>query len=210
MDCAMWASDTRVHGLITIRTVTGKKPFDDHWRRFIGDLRLVFFGLCAYCERGTKGVVDHFMPKSKFPDLVYIWSNWLFVCNDCNGTKGSRWPVLGYIDPCAEAIQKRPERYFDWDLETGHILVKRTLGTSDRQKARTMLKDLALNDGHHLTARLGWIEIASVFAEFWMTNASSELRARIVEFASRNRECSSIVRAVFVARGIPLDISGLE
>ena len=64
-------------------------------------LENVFGGLCAFCEERCKGEVEHFLPKSRYPHLVYYWSNWLFSCHDCNNTKGKKWPELGYVDPCA-------------------------------------------------------------------------------------------------------------
>ena len=47
---------------------------------------------CCYCEclvgKGTKEMhVDHFQPKSIYPDLVVQWENLLPSCSQCNKSK---------------------------------------------------------------------------------------------------------------------------
>ena len=41
------------------------------WTDYRSVLKQRFEGLCAYCEEITEGEIDHFRPKSKFPELVY-------------------------------------------------------------------------------------------------------------------------------------------
>ena len=103
----------------------GSKPGDFLWRRFHVQLRGVFLGLCAYCEECCRGEVEHFRRKSRFPKLVYQWSNWLFVCHDCNHMKGEKWPQGGYVNPCARSQSAWPETFFDFDTLTGEILQRR-------------------------------------------------------------------------------------
>ena len=143
------------------RDGVGTKPTDSRWRKFHADLRQVFHGFCAYCEELGKGEVDHFRPKSKFPDLVYHWSNWLFTCHDCNNAKGEKWPIGGYIDPCAKSVSDHPEYYFTFDTLTGEILPMKGLSSTRRQKAQEMIEDLQLNRGHHLRERQGQLKMLS-------------------------------------------------
>ena len=103
----------------------GRKPNDSHWRLFAELLEDVFGGLCAFCEERCKGEVEHFLPKSLNPHLVYYWSNWLFSCHDCNNSKWKKWPELGYVDPCAFAKIGRPEVFFSFDTTTGEVLSQR-------------------------------------------------------------------------------------
>ncbi|MFT4927654.1 MAG: hypothetical protein ACI8WB_003767, partial [Phenylobacterium sp.] len=76
-----------------------------------------FHNNCGYCgtaiptpirpdERESvvgKGDVDHFLPKSIFPELVYEWSNYIWCCKACNQHKrefhSDQYPLL---DPCCE------------------------------------------------------------------------------------------------------------
>ena len=91
------------------RDDVGARPTDSYWRDFHDDLSQVFFNLCAYCEEICRGEVDHFRPKSRFPEQVYQWSNWVLACHDCNLWKSDKWPTGGYVDPCAKTAAARPE-----------------------------------------------------------------------------------------------------
>jgi len=140
---------------------TGVRPSDSHWRRFHDDLSKVFSGLCAYCEESDEGEVDHFHPKSKFPQMVYDWSNWVFACHSCNLAKGEKWPPGGYVDPCSRSRPARPENFFDFNTVTGYIIPKAGLSPARRKKAMQMIGDLRLNAHHHLRTRRAWVRAVS-------------------------------------------------
>ena len=105
-----------------------QSPADSHWREFRPALGSRTNNICWYCERqcdtraesgGRSPTVDHFRPRSRFPQLAYEWSNWVFSCYACNvENKGDRWPDSGFVDPCAAVVEERPEQYFDYDAET--------------------------------------------------------------------------------------------
>ena len=122
------------------KTKVGRKPTDSYWLRYRADIESVFQGLCAYCEVRDGREVDHFRPKSKFPHMVYSWSNWLLACHGCNHSKGSKWPVGGYVDPCTSSKLDSPEQYFIFDTKTGSILPNGSLTTRKRQKAQRTIK----------------------------------------------------------------------
>src|SRR3990172_9002981 len=96
-----------------------RRPTDAAWRDFHEALAQAFHHLCGYCEETCRGGVDHFRPKSRFPRLVYEWSNWIFACHACNGFKGDKWPAGGYVDPCAGGPGERAEDHFEFDLISG-------------------------------------------------------------------------------------------
>ncbi len=60
------------------------------------ELYEVFHGKCAYCEAKMAHVssprVEHYYPKSKFPDRVFDWQNWLLSCGRCNDKKWAHFP----------------------------------------------------------------------------------------------------------------------
>ena len=173
----------------------GNRPNDDYWRRFKPDLEAAFSGLCAYCENGTKGQIDHFRPKSRWPELVYHWSNWLFACSDCNNGKSDKWPICGYVNPCAETATEIPENYFDFNFETGEILPKDDLSPTRYEKARKTIDDLGLNDAHQMRKRLNWLELVAAAIPTGPVGATLErikLRERLT---SRSEPLSSITRA---------------
>ena len=111
--------------------------------------------ICWYCERicdalaesgGRAPTVDHFRPLSRFPQLAYEWSNWVFSCYACNvENKGYAWPDSGLVDPCAAVVVERPEQYFDYDTDTGDIVPKSGLSRVDRRRAKATIDTLGLN-----------------------------------------------------------------
>ena len=181
----------------------GDKPTDSHWVRFHDDLNCAFRGLCAYCEETTKGEVDHFRPKSKFPTLVYSWSNWLLACHECNHTKLNAWPNAGYVDPCATSNSERPECHFNFDTRTGLISPKECLSSRRRHVAQETIKALRLNDVHHLKKRVQWLLLFSSAMPEDPRALTTCTTKTLVHFASRGMQLSSIVRAWLAEYGFP-------
>ena len=186
----------------------GGKPGDSYWRRYHDDLERVFQGLCAYCEESTRGEVEHFRPKSQFPDLVYCWSNWLFSCYECNRAKGSKWPAGGYVDPCAVYISDRPEHHFQFDTLTGFIRPHGSLSPSIREKAQRTIDDLGLNDFHHLKSRVERLLLFSARMPEAPNDLDTCTRDILVYFVSRKAQLSSLVRTWLTEHGFPLDELG--
>ena len=139
----------------------GQAPPDSFWREYRADLGARSNYECWYCGRqcaaaaGEKSpTVDHFRPRSKFPELTYQWSNWVFSCRRCNGYKADRWPEtgygnatgFGYVDPGAADPAARPEQCFDYDGHNGHIEPRENLSERDNRKATDTIRDLRLND----------------------------------------------------------------
>jgi 5-methylcytosine-specific restriction endonuclease McrA len=91
-------------------------PVESNYRGYKPFLRRDFLVQCAYCERTEEYLggeeaseVEHFKPKSKFPDLICAYDNLYYVCRGCNGHKWETWPSQVQIargqrfaDPCVE------------------------------------------------------------------------------------------------------------
>lgn len=185
--------------------VDGNKPSDSRWRDFLDDLCRAFSGLCAYCEERDKGEIDHFRPKSKFPERVYQWSNWIFACHNCNQSKREKWPPIGYADPCSDSIRERPENLFRFDTEPGEILPLSDLNHSLEYKAQKTIDDLSLNASHHLRERLEWLVLVSgAISGDPKHQAIHETEYRTY-LASRTTKLSSITRAWLMERGYSVD-----
>ena len=134
----------------------GPRPEDFHWVEFRPALGSRSSNICWYCERkcyvdsqavDRAATVDHFRPISRFPALAYAWDNWVYSCRRCNGeeNKGNGWPETGYVDPCAAVAGERPDRYFDYDVDTGEIIPREGLLGDDRLRAVHTIADLGLN-----------------------------------------------------------------
>jgi len=182
----------------------GSPPRDDRWRVFHEELSTVFFGLCAYCEEIYKGEVEHFRPKSRFPEQVYIWSNWVFACHDCNHKKGDKWPASGYVDPCAGAKSARPERFFDFDTLSGEILVKEGLRQKQHRIAMQPIADLDLNAFHHLRKRLAWLALLAQAVA--VQPGSPDYENLLREVTARSTQMSSITRVKLTQIGHVIDL----
>jgi uncharacterized protein (TIGR02646 family) len=108
-------------------------PGDSHiegaWSNFLGvkarqkvetALDSYTWGKCAYCEQVAAKDIEHFQPKSVYPDKMFSWDNFLRGCKNCNNAKLHRFPVDAagerlLIDPCTD----EPLEYFVWDPSTG-------------------------------------------------------------------------------------------
>src|SRR5262245_1882915 len=49
---------------------------------------------CCYCELSEIDQVEHVAPKDLFPELCFVWENYLYACGPCNRTKLNRWWIL--------------------------------------------------------------------------------------------------------------------
>ena len=66
-----------------------------YWNRCVDDLYKQYGGICAYTgqwfSKSTSTVsVDHFLPKSKFPQKAYEWNNYRLTYQMMNGFKGDK------------------------------------------------------------------------------------------------------------------------
>jgi hypothetical protein len=110
----------------------------------------MFHGKCAYCESKITvvdfGDIEHFCPKSEYPDLTFEWSNLLFSCAVCNGAshKGTNFPldVNGnplLIDPTDGITDPNTHLDFAWDDIAG---LANVYGRDDRGKTVENIFDL--------------------------------------------------------------------
>lgn len=86
----------------------------------------MFYGKCAYCESKitvvTYGAIEHFFPKSLYPDLTFEWTNLLLSCDICNNSrhKGTKFPLDSQgnpllIDPTDGKTNPNTHLEFVWD-----------------------------------------------------------------------------------------------
>jgi len=86
----------------------------------------MFHGKCAYCESKIRtvayGDIEHFFPKSLYPDLTFVWKNLLLACSICNNAahKGTKFPLDDQgnpllIDPTDGITNPNRHLEFVWD-----------------------------------------------------------------------------------------------
>ena len=174
------------------------KPY---WLEFRSELAARFNNKCGYCERicgGTRGgprssTIDHFKPRSKFPDLTFVWGNWVLSCYECDEIKGAQWADGGFVDPCADDVMERPEAYFDVDYPTGRLMPNRGLDAQRKRRAGLTIDDLGLNRLALIMARMTGLN------EFWQAVRTTDESARqnlIDSFTAPDHKFAGIFRMV--------------
>ena len=181
----------------------GARPTDSRWREFQPELAAPFSSVCGYCEESCKGDVDHFRPKSRNPELVYEWTNWVFACPTCNSAKREKWPPHGYVDPCSRSRAAWPEDYFEFDTATAEVLPRKGLTAVRRRKALQTIDDLKLNAYHHRKKRNQWLKAVSI-ALGSLKPHDGERDSFIGYVTNRERELSSISRHFLLENGYRL------
>lgn len=123
------------------------KKWDSKPDNVFGEIRTVLVQMasgrarCMYCEDSAGTDIEHFRPKATYPEVAFVWDNYLLACSHCNSNRkrnlfpldegGS--PLL--IDPSAED----PTEHLEFSPSTGHFVAV----TSKGEKS---VEVFALND----------------------------------------------------------------
>lgn len=129
----------------------------------------VAVGICNYCEQNEAGDIEHIAPKSFFPNLTFVWENYLLACKTCNsGYKLDKCYVLddknkvisvergkepshttvALINPRIE----NPNKFLILNLETYEFEFMPDLSEKDYNKADKTREILQLNNRDPLKA----------------------------------------------------------
>jgi uncharacterized protein (TIGR02646 family) len=145
---------------------------------------------CHYCEDSCADEVEHFKPKEIYPELTFVWENYLYACGACNRRKTDKFvvfsqhtgllidvsrqrgspilpPELG--DPVLiNPRRENPLRWMELELrQTYMFLPAGDLSQHEYERARFTIELLDLNRDVLLEAR---------------ENAYSSYRARLQEY----------------------------
>lgn len=124
---------------------------------------------CMYCEDSAADEIEHFRPLSFYPDLVFVWENYLYACGPCNNAKLNRFrvvssqtgevvdltrrrgdPVIPPEDGSAVLLDPRsddPLEYMRLDLlNTFRFLPRHPIGTPQHMRAHYTIELLRLNE----------------------------------------------------------------
>ncbi len=64
---------------------------------------------CGYCEDSVGDEVEHIKPKDLYPELCFVWENYLYACGNCNGPKSNSFAVIDAATGSIREVQ-RPRR----------------------------------------------------------------------------------------------------
>ena len=108
----------------------------------------MFNGKCAYCESHiihiNYGDIEHFRPKSKFPEFCFEWDNLLLSCSICNGksNKGNKFPLEREGGFIVNPVEENPNDFFRFEFD---VITKQFLIFPINQRGITTLKTIDLN-----------------------------------------------------------------
>lgn len=100
---------------------------------------------CMYCEDSAATDIEHFWPKSKYPERAFCWDNYLLACSDCNSNyKRAKFPLDEngaplLIDPTAED----PREHLTLSVKTGKYRPK-TRGGQESHKGTVSIEVFGL------------------------------------------------------------------
>jgi len=103
---------------------------------------------CSFCESFPVEVtspetIEHFRPKSGFPELAYSWGNLFMACTACQGTKGDEWSDL-LLKP--DEVSYRFDVFFTYDFESGEMMPNQFLDVALQARAQETIKMYGLNE----------------------------------------------------------------
>lgn len=125
--------------------------------------------ICNYCEQSKANDIEHIAPKSFFPELVFVWFNYLLACKQCNtGLKLDKCYVLddnndvhfvkrgtqppyskyAFINPRFE----NPNDFMILNMRTYKFDIDDDLGKANKNKAEKTIEILELNEDETLIA----------------------------------------------------------
>jgi hypothetical protein len=79
---------------------------------------------CNYCEDSAADEVEHIQPKSIYPDLTFVWANYLYALGPLNGLKNDAYAVLDTMVYWLRFQGRKTTRLFLllWGLQ--HLLIQ--------------------------------------------------------------------------------------
>lgn len=115
-----------------------------------------------YCEDAPAREIDHFYPKSRYPERVFLWDNYLYVCHDCNHDKGTKFAVFlengdrydvvstGTWQPDGRPLLINPRfedplDLLEIQLETGYVLPLKGSDVAATDRAEFTIATLKMN-----------------------------------------------------------------
>lgn len=126
----------KIHGIKTIkrRKYTIQRDYTECKEILAED----FQQMCGYCGKNRKTLlkqfqIDHFAPKSKFPEKKNVYENLVLACPQCNRLKSDKWigeksevsndGEKGFVDPATEEYNQHLFRE-----DSGKIMYKTEVG----------------------------------------------------------------------------------
>jgi len=76
---------------------------------------------CMYCGDSHGTDIEHFWPKTPYPERMFRWPNLLLSCTECGRFKGNRFPLDNGTPVLVDPTADEPWQHLDFDPDTGNI-----------------------------------------------------------------------------------------
>jgi uncharacterized protein (TIGR02646 family) len=132
---------------------------------------------CMYCLDSHGTDIEHFWPKTPYPERMFQWLNLLLCCTECGRFKGDRFPLLAgqplLIDPTAED----PWLYLDFDPTTGNVVARFDLQGNDwSEKGQATVDVLQLDRREALASgyRRTFLRLSRLVEQYLQSSAAAD------------------------------------
>lgn len=94
---------------------------------------------CMYCLDSHGTDVDHFFPKSTYPERAFLWINMLLCCSGCNTAKLAKFPLAPTGQPLIiNPTVDDPWLYLEYNSATDLFAARWTDGIENKRGAQTL------------------------------------------------------------------------
>lgn len=115
---------------------------------------------CMYCGDSHGTDMEHFWPKTPYPDRMFCWPNLLLSCTECGRFKGDGFPLDNGAPVLVDPTAGDPWQHLDFDPDTGNIAARFDTDANDWSRRGAMTVEVlqldrreALNASYQKTWR---------------------------------------------------------
>ncbi|MCK6517161.1 hypothetical protein L6R46_19120 [Myxococcota bacterium] len=95
---------------------------------------------CVWCVDSRATDVEHYRPKARFPEVMFVWDNLLWSCPACGRKKGAQFPLAADGAPLLlDPTRQDPWDHLVFEPDTGQLVPRLdpTTGAPDPVGAAT-------------------------------------------------------------------------
>lgn len=80
---------------------------------------------CMYCSDSAGTDIEHFWPKSAYPERMFLWLNMLLCCTGCGrDCKGTQFPLVNDLPALLDPTVDDPWEFLDFSPATGILIAR--------------------------------------------------------------------------------------
>jgi uncharacterized protein (TIGR02646 family) len=79
---------------------------------------------CMYCLDSNGSDIEHFWPKRRFPERMFVWPNLLLCCSTCGNLKLDHFPRRDERPLLLDPASDEPWESLDFDPTTGNLTAR--------------------------------------------------------------------------------------